>query len=598
MRNVLICFLVSLFSSGQTTVEKIDNQWVLKVDGKPFDIKGATWGYDKDVGNYDAYMKNLKYLGVNSLRLWATGENTPALMDAAHANGIKVMVGIWMRHGRPGMEDDDSFDYITNKEGMEDQYNNAIKVVNTYKNHPATLAWGIGNEVYLNMATDEEKLVYSKFLERVCSAIKQIDSNHPIASTEAWTFGMDWWKEYVPSLDVYGLNAYGAGANFLQEEMQKRNIDKPYIITEFGVMGEWDAPEDKNGVKVEPSDSQKYDAIANGYKDWIVNKSNCLGVYVFHYSNGTDFGGVWLMTHFNGSYRPQYWAIRKAYTGNSPENYVPEINSFTLPDGVYDSETWVPVSLQISDKENESLEVSFGYNHRVGSRRYRNQLLPLESRGSLSDGFEIQMPKVDGGIKVYAFVKDTYNNMGIASTSIVVKDENASKKKFLVPKVELPFYVYKDDIDVPYFASAYMGNYDALEIDLEHTAEHYSGTTSMLIHYKERSGWYGIGLVDPANDWGDILGGYDISRAKTFSFWAKSDFGGVYAKVGFGLIGKDKTYPDSAIEAKEIELDSNWKKFTIKVKKADLSCIRSGFVLFAQAYGSPHKIYIDDIVFE
>ena len=598
MRNVLICFLVSLFSFGQTTVEKIDNQWVLKVDGKPFDIKGATWGYDKDVGNYDAYMKNLKYLGVNSLRLWAPGEHTPALMDAAHANGIKVMVGIWMRHGRPGMEDDDSFDYITNKEGMEDQYNNAIKVVNTYKNHPATLAWGIGNEVYLNMATDEEKLVYSKFLERVCSAIKQIDSNHPIASTEAWTFGMDWWKEYVPSLDIYGLNAYGAGANFLQKEMQKRNIDKPYIITEFGVMGEWDAPEDKNGVKVEPSDSQKYDAIANGYKDWIVNKSNCLGVYVFHYSNGADFGGVWLMTHFNGSYRPQYWAIRKAYTGNSPENYVPEINSFTLPDGVYDSETWVPVSLQISDKENESLEVSFGYNNRVGSRRYRNQLPPLESRGSLSDGFEIQMPKVDGGIKVYAFVKDTYNNMGIASTSIVVKDENASKKKFLVPKVELPFFVYKDDIDVPYFASAYMGNYDALEIDLEHTEEHYSGATSMLIHFKECSGWYGVGLVDPANDWGDILGGYDISGAKTFSFWAKSDFGGVYAKVGFGLIGEDKTYPDSAIEAKEIELDSNWKKFTIKVKKADLSCIRSGFVLFAQAYGSPHKIYIDDIVFE
>ena len=91
MRNVLICFLVSLFSYGQTTVEKIDNQWVLKVDGKRFDIKGATWGYDKDVGNYDAYMKNLKYLGVNSLRLWATGEHTPALMDAAHANGIKVM---------------------------------------------------------------------------------------------------------------------------------------------------------------------------------------------------------------------------------------------------------------------------------------------------------------------------------------------------------------------------------------------------------------------------------------------------------------------------------------------------------------------------
>ncbi|MCA0131940.1 glycoside hydrolase family 2 TIM barrel-domain containing protein [Winogradskyella alexanderae] len=579
-------------------MEKIDNQWILKVDGAPFEIKGATWGYDKDVANYEAYFKDLQYLGVNTIRLWATGENTPKLMDIAHAYGIKVMVGIWMRHGRPGMEDDDSFDYINDKQGMEDQYNYAMEVVQQFKDHPATLAWGVGNEVYLNMATDEEKLVYSKFLERVCSAIKNTDSNHPISSTEAWTFGMDWWKEHVPSLDIYGLNVYGAGAHFLQDEMKKRNIDKPYIITEFGPMGEWDAVEDKNGVKIEPSDAQKYEAIAKGYGDWITNKSNCLGVYVFHYSNGTDFGGVWLMTHFNGSYRPQYWAIREAYTGNKPENDVPEIKSFTLPDNANNSASWVPLTLEVTDKENEALEVSFGYNHRVGSRRYRNQLLTLNHRGNLENGFEVQLPKVNGSIKVYAMVKDGFNNMGIASTSIVVKDAEASKKKFLVPKVALPFHVYTDSIDMPYFASAYMGNYDALEIDLNHTSEHYRGETSMLIHYKERSGWYGIGLVDPANDWGDILGGYDIIGAKRFSFWAKSDFGGVVAKVGFGLIGEDKTYPDSAIEAKEIELDSNWKQFTIKVRKSDLSCIRSGFVLFAQAYGAPHKIYIDDIVFE
>ena len=598
MRYLIFSLFFSFLSYAQTTVEKIENQWVLKVDGEPFEIKGATWGYDKDVANYDTYFKDLKYLGVNTLRLWATGDNTPALMDMAHTHGMKVMVGIWMRHGRPGMEDDDSFNYLTDKKGIEDQYNSAIEVVKKYKDHPATLTWGIGNEVYLNMATDEEKLVYSQFLERICSEIKKIDANHPISSTEAWTFGMDWWSKYVPSLDIYGLNAYGAGANFLQEEMEKRNIDKPYIVTEFGVMGEWDATEDKNAVKIEPNDTQKYDAIANGYKDWITNKTNCLGVYVFHYSDGKDFGGVWLMTHFNGSYRPQYWAIRDAYTGNKPENYVPEITNLNLPDRAYSSGEWVTVDLEISDKENETLDVSFAYNHRVGSRRYRNQITPLNHRGNVNDGFEIQLPKVNGSIKVYAMVKDTYNNLGIASSSIVVQDAIANAKRFLVPKVELPFYVYKDDIEMPYFPSAYMGNYNALEIDMNHTREKHSGKTSMRIHYKERSGWYGIGLVDPANDWGDILGGYDISGAKTFSFWAKSDFGGVSAKIGFGLIGKDKTYPDSAIEAKEIPLDSKWRKFTIKLKKSDLSCIRSGFVLFANAYGSPHKIYIDDIVFE
>ena len=150
---------------AQTTIKKIGNDWTLLVDGKPFEIKGATFGFDKDVENYDSYFQDLKFLGVNSIRLWATNQNTRKLLDIAHKYDIKVMVGIWMRHGRPGMEDDDSFNYLEDIEGMKDMYNNAIKTVEDYKNHPAVLTWTIGNEVYLNIATDEEKDAYSKLLE-------------------------------------------------------------------------------------------------------------------------------------------------------------------------------------------------------------------------------------------------------------------------------------------------------------------------------------------------------------------------------------------------------------------------------------------------
>ena len=44
---------------------------------------------------------------------------------------------------------------------------------------------------------------------------------------------------------IYGLNRYGIGANYLSAELEKRNIDKPYILTEFGVAGEWDIKEEK-----------------------------------------------------------------------------------------------------------------------------------------------------------------------------------------------------------------------------------------------------------------------------------------------------------------------------------------------------------------
>ena len=595
---VLIIGISFINLNAQTTIKKIDNTWTLLVDEKPFEIKGATFGYVDDVANYDTYFKDLQFLGVNTIRIWATNDHTIKLLDAAEKHDIKVLIGIWMRHGRPGMEDDDSFDYLKDTKGMEDMYNGAIEVVQKYKNHPAVLAWAVGNEVYLNMATDQEKEAYSKLLERICSKIKSLDSKHPVASVEAWTFGLDWWEKHVPSIDIYGLNSYGPGAGYLSSELEKRGIDKPYIVTEFGVTGEWDIKQKKNDITIEPTDDQKYDAIAEGYHNWIKNKPACLGVYVFHYADGNTFGSPWLLTHHNSALRPQYWAIRDAFTGNKPLNNIPTIETFELPESNYKNGTWIPVSLTVSDVENENLEISFYYNQRTGSRKRRDQINPLNFKGNLKDGFEIQLPDEDGAIKVYVNVKDDYNNVGIASTSIVIDNESARKRKYLVPKVKLPFYVYKDGEELNYSPSAYMGNYKDIEVDLKNSEYVHSGNASLMLGYNAIYKWYGLGLVDPANDWGEILGGYDVSGAKTFSFWAKANKKGVIATIGFGLIGKDKPYPDTAKTSIEVKLSTKWKKYTIKTKKLDLSCIRSGLVIFSSAYGSEQKIYLDNVVFE
>ena len=535
---------------------------------------------------------------MNTIRTWGTGENTLELLDAAHSHGIKVMLGIWMRHGRPGMEDDDHFDYLKDKEGKEVMYDNALEVVEAYKDHPALLAWGIGNEVYLNTATDKEKLAYSKLLERICGAIKNLDPNHPLVSVEAWTFGLDWWPKYVPSLDIYGLNIYGPGANLIADELQKKGIDKPYIITEFGVRGEWDIKQEINGVKTEPDDKQKYDAIALGYKNWIINKPGNLGVFVFHYATGNDFISPWFFTHFDEMTRPQYWAIREAFTNGKPINHVPEIIRFEMTIDKSNSGEWIPVSLKVNDIENDSLQVSFGYNQRTGSRKRRDQINKLEYRGDMLNGFEVYLPKVDGSVKVYVMVKDSYNNVGIASAGIVVEDQDAKNRKYLVPKANLPFYVYRDGQENPYIASAYMGNYRDMAVETQHEGEVYSGSGALKITYNQGSGWYGLGLVDPANDWGDIAGGYDISGAKRFTFWAKSDKPGLKATIGFGLIGKDKPFPDTAIKSIELELTTKWKQYSISTENLDLTCIRSGFTIFSSSNGSGQTILIDDVVFE
>ena len=208
------------------------------------------------------------------------------------------------------------------------------------------------------------------------------------------------------------------------------------------------------------------------------------------------------------------------------------------------------------------------------------------------------MPKEHGAIKVYVYVKDSYKNIGIGSTSIVVLDENAKNQKYLVPKVSLPFYVYKDGDNDPYTASAYMGNYKVMTVDTQHKTEVHSGKAALKIEYKQEYDWYGLGLVNPANDWGDILGGYNITGAKKLTFWAKANKKDVVATIGFGLIGKNKTFPDTAKKAIEVKLTTKWKQYSINTKRLDLSCIRSGFTLFSRGFKSDQIIYIDDVVFE
>ena len=46
---------------AQTTIDKINGNWELLVNGKPFEVKGVTFGYDNDIDNYDAHFKDLKF---------------------------------------------------------------------------------------------------------------------------------------------------------------------------------------------------------------------------------------------------------------------------------------------------------------------------------------------------------------------------------------------------------------------------------------------------------------------------------------------------------------------------------------------------------
>lgn len=185
------------------------------------------------------------------------------------------------------------------------------------------------------------------------------------------------------------------------------------------------------------------------------------------------------------------------------------------------------------------------------------------------------------------------------SSSWLQAQPKSGNAEFEAPKVDLPFYVFQDVGVLPYIPSAHMGKYKSMFVKLDHTENVHAGQTCIRLMYTGVGDWFGLGFVDPANDWGDKPGGYNISGAKTFSFWAKASISELKVSAGLGIIDDEsKPYRDSALKIEEIILTEKWKKYTFDISDLDLSCIRSGFVIYGTGQGKPLTIYIDDIVFE
>ncbi|KFA90015.1 glycoside hydrolase family 2 TIM barrel-domain containing protein [Archangium violaceum] len=431
VRSIAFVFLMAIVlvpvvpALAHTAIVKVDGRWQLQVDGKPYVARGVTFSGSSSSAAYEQDCARLAALGVNTLRTWGTTSETRLLLDAAHKHGLKVLVGLWLRQGRPGAESDDSFDYLRDKQGMKKQLADTLAQVRHFKDHPAVLAWGIGNEVLLN-SPDDAKEAYARFLEQVIKEVKKLDAGHPVISVDAWMFGVPWWEKYTPSLDAYGINVYGHGIHVISGELAKAGVAKPWLITEFGAQGEWDAPKDANGVPREPADAEKYAAIVDGWRNALapqVEAGRCLGLFVFNYSSAFDHTGLWLGMLSGSSTRPAWHAVREAYTGQKPATPLPTIASVTVGDVKQDeSGTWAQVRVEAKDAAGAPLDVSFAYNFRGASTRHaRDEVVRLQARpGTTPDTWLVRMPSVKGAIKLYVLAKDRAGNLASATTSVAL----------------------------------------------------------------------------------------------------------------------------------------------------------------------------------
>lgn len=169
------------------------------------------------------------------------------------------------------------------------------------------------------------------------------------------------------------------------------------------------------------------------------------------------------------------------------------------------------------------------------------------------------------------------------------------------PTGKLPFTVYEDrgSANNHYVPSGWMGNTKATKMDDGCATNPHGGKTCLKFEYAATDNWAGVVWQDPANDWGDQPGGWNLTGAKKLKFWARGDKGDEIVSLKFGILGADKKFSDSASgELADVKLTKEWTEYSIDLAGKDLSRVKTGFCWSLAGQASPVVFYLDDIRFE
>jgi len=355
-RYVTLFFLCAAF--WQTSAQvipviiegSVGNYQVIR-EGQPYFIKG---------GGGDRQLATLVAAGGNSIRTWGTYINTIDLLNEAHSLGITVLMGLWVGHEQHG------FDY-NNEAAIQAQLAGFRSMVQSYRNHPAVLAWGIGNEVELGVANYNPKVWNA--INEIALMIKQEDGNHPTLTVVA---GIDVTKatlikQRAPDLDMLGVNAYG-GIGGVDQTLQTANWNKPYLITEWGPNGQWESPKTNWGAPLEASSTDKAALYKSRYQNSIAaHPGKCLGSYVFLWSDKFEQTPTWYGLFLpNSSDRTQaVEEMQKNWSGSYPLNRAPRITSATIEgktatqNPTITKDTGNLVTIQASDPDGDDLTFEY-----------------------------------------------------------------------------------------------------------------------------------------------------------------------------------------------------------------------------------------------
>lgn len=294
--------------------------FVFSIDGQPFFARG--------VCNLNR-VEDMALAGANAARCYSPSAlDDGVVLDDADLLDTRVIVGLWMRH------EDTSFTYAGNPAYVASQLATLKSQVDAYKDHPAVLAWSIGNEVDVSTSANPEAIYAA--IEEVARYIKQVDPNHPTVSVHAGSSQtkITRIREWAPDIDIVAFNSYHHIGNVRTNVLGAGWIG-PYLVTEFSIDQPSESAETSWGAALEPYSADKYTTYLNSYNDYILaNDDLCLGSFAFTTSDAFRVTHTWynlLLDAGSGlAPTPAFDAMQKAWTGTDPSDLTPRISYLSL----------------------------------------------------------------------------------------------------------------------------------------------------------------------------------------------------------------------------------------------------------------------------
>jgi hypothetical protein len=170
-----------------------------------------------------------------------------------------------------------------------------------------------------------------------------------------------------------------------------------------------------------------------------------------------------------------------------------------------------------------------------------------------------------------------------------------------------PFYIYSDkgSRDNHFIPSGFMPDGRCLTVNDAWTDTCYSGKSCIKIVYdvecsRQGQKWVGMYWQNPANNWGNRKGGFDLTGATKLTFWARGAQGGERIEE-FKMGGLTGDYPDSdSALIGPVLLTNQWKQYTIDLRGKDLSYVSGGFAWATNVDVNPESctFYIDELRYE